>query len=262
MCTTAAEVLERFYPGFQWPLDRAIEWFKDGRVEMLREAIELLRGLRREYPDAPQIGQWLVLTLIEADQPAEAETELAATERLFHNPDEELLSRWGRLFRERGDENAKHLPENEADRQIAIHHYRKARDKYVDAAAVRHGHYPRINVAELSLILAGLDAPHREQERHRAEETAAELVATRENWHTDVPADEFWHLATEAQCQMLLGNWELATGLYQQACSHRLCHDRDRASIRGGCQRTKQAFRRLGVTNFGPLDDEDGVFAP
>ena len=261
MCTTAEEVLNRVYPGFQWPLEQAVAWLNDGDHEKLQEAIKLLRALRKEYPDAPQIGQRLVLALIEAEDLPAAETELAATEKLFPNPDEELFSRWGRLFRQRGDTYANDLEVNEANRQTAIHHYRKARDKYADAAKVRHGHYPRINVAELSLILAGLDEPHREDERPRAEETATELLATQDAWRTDVPEDEFWHLATAAQCQMICCRWELAAGLYQQAARHPLCHDRDRTSILGGCQRTKQAFRRLGINEFGPLDDEGSIFA-
>ncbi len=173
MPATAGEVLEHLYPGFQWPLEIAIGWLRDGDPQKLKEAIALLRGLRKNYPDAPQVGQWLVLALIENRQPKEAETVLDETERLFRYRDEELLCRWGRLFREQGDQNLADVAEDETNRETAILLYRKARDKYEEAATVRKGHYPLINVAELSLTLAGLvDASHREEELARAETVA------------------------------------------------------------------------------------------
>lgn len=68
-----------------------------------------------------------------------------------------------------------------------------------------------------------------------------------------------WHLGTAAQCRMICREWEMSAGRYEQAAHHSLCHDRDRTSMRGGCLRTKEAFRRLGAPNFGSLNDEDNV---
>ncbi len=76
----------------------------------------------------------------------------------------------------------------------------------------------------------------------------------------DLPDDEVWHLATAAQCEMILKDWERAAGFYQHAARHVHCRERDRKSIRQGCRRTKEAFGRFDVTDFGPLNDETAVF--
>jgi len=141
--------------------------------------------------------------------------------------------------------------------------YRKARDKYAEAEKVRHGHYPKTNVAELSLILAGFDKANRGDEFRRAQQEATELLATRASWPQDNPADEFWHLATEAQARMILLDWELAAVLYGQAARHPECGDRDRKSMRDGCSRVKKALRSAeAAESFGSLDDEERVFSP
>ena len=108
-----------------------------------RTALRLLDGLRKQYPHVLAIGQEFVLALIESDELDRAELALKSLENTFANLDEETLCRWGRLFKDRGDDYFE-LPGAVSNRfapnrDLAEEFYRKSLEKYDQAYRIRSG---------------------------------------------------------------------------------------------------------------------------
>ena len=152
-----------------------------------------------------------------------------ALENTFANLDEETLCRWGRLFKDRGDDYLE-LPGAVSNRfapnrDMAIEFYRKSLEKYDQAYRIRFGYYPGINKATLLLIVGSLKAAAdrsggRPLDRNllESEELAGKLLESRASWRVDHPDDEtIWHPATAGEAHLLRQEWTQAADLYREA---------------------------------------------
>src|ERR1700736_2655182 len=131
-----------------------------------------------------------------------AEAILARLENQFMNLDEETLCRWGRLFKDRGDEFMR-LPWSNPDGlspepDLADQFYRRSLEKYDQAYGVRGGHYPGINKATLLLILGSLKpGAALRGELASSHDLAGKLLVDRPDWPSEQPDDRtVWHPAT------------------------------------------------------------------
>ncbi len=193
------QVLKTPFPSFHKPLELARALNRSGTDARRVMALDLLHGLRAQYPHLLAIGQELVLALVERNQHDRAETELKALEHTFANLDEESLCRWGRLFKDRGDDCLE-LPGAVSNRfapnpERAEAFYRRSLEKYDEAYRIRWGHYPGINKATLLLVLGSLKAlqpghpagSSTSSELLESAELAGKLLGTRAAWITDGP---------------------------------------------------------------------------
>ncbi len=159
---TVDQVLKTPFPSYHRPLElaRALNRSEGGTERS--KALALLDGLRKQYPHVLAVGQEFVLALIESNEHDRAELALKALEHTFANLDEETLCRWGRLFKDRGDDYLD-LPGAVSNRfapnrAMALEFYRKSLDKYSQAYRIRSGYYPGINKATLLLMVGSLKA--------------------------------------------------------------------------------------------------------
>jgi len=253
---SAETVINTPFPEFSWPLNIAVAWLREakpGEDNRLDEAIKLLDHLRKRYPHALQCGQEYALALMQADRHGEAQDVLRGIEPLLGTPDEEFLSRWGRMFKDHGDKWRYDKP-TKAER-----FYRRACEKYEEAYRVRSGHYPGINFATLLLIRASLAAtdPDRQELLDAAAKTARELIADRKQWPRTLPDDDIWHAATQAEAHFLLKDWDKAYDNYAVALGHRDVKEFHRRSISKQAARIRDAHRTLGETDLGKMNDFD-----
>lgn len=142
-------------------------------------------------------------------------------------------------------------------------YYRRALAKYDEAYRIRNGHYPGINEATLLLILGSLSPataqPNADCEASR--ELAQELLERRASWPLDRPDDELWHLATEAEARLLLGQWSEAVQGYRRALAHELCTPHSRKAMKKQAERILDCHRRLGTGGVETFSLEE-VFGP
>ncbi|HKI35204.1 MAG TPA: tetratricopeptide repeat-containing protein [Gemmataceae bacterium] len=268
---TAKELLDRFTIDYDVLLERARRW----RISNVPEqAVELLRGLQGRYPLALEIGQELVLALIDANKRDEAQVEMHKLQSQLRNPNEELLSRWGRLFKEDGDRLNPHLPDElkgrstddrrPNDAELADRFYADSQQKYNQAYQVRLGHYPGINKATLLLVRASLASAMQDSERARAfvnqaQRLAGELLERRRrnDWPDDQPDDhKVWHPATEAEALLLLREWKRAADLYRSipmTAGHR-------SSIVKQIERILAAWDQLGAKKRDECQSIETIF--
>ena len=249
-------------------LEMARDWTRSGDRQMAVESISLLTRLRAEYPYSLLPGQELVLAHMESGQEAEAEQVLGDLEHLAREPSEEVLCRWGRLYKENGDRyvrlpgSAASVPEESPE--IASRYYRRALGKYQEAYQIRRGPYPGINVSALNLTLAALadaDDDLRARLRRASQEIAAELLDGRANWPAETPENDIWNLATEAEANLLVENWSAAADLYRLALMERSCRHFHVLSMQRQAERILYFYRALGVTEIGPMIAPEVVFA-
>ena len=98
------QILETPFPSYHPPLELARALNRSGDRAKRTKALTLLEGLSLRYPHALAVGQELVLALIESGEHDRSEVTLRALEITFANLDEEILCRWGRLFKDWGDD--------------------------------------------------------------------------------------------------------------------------------------------------------------
>src|SRR5437016_4992584 len=98
------QILQVPFPSYHKPFDLAKTFIRSGNKSDQQKAIELLEGLMKRFPHVLAIGQELVLALMECDNYDRAERGLNQLENEFISLDEETMSRWGRLFKDRGDQ--------------------------------------------------------------------------------------------------------------------------------------------------------------
>jgi tetratricopeptide (TPR) repeat protein len=248
------------YPDYSWPLEIARSWIRGGDKEQKKHAAELLGKLRKKFPHALQIGQEEVLALMEGGDMAKAKAVLAELEFHFGSPDEEILSRWGRLYRDRGDLHLAPGQDGTNDIALAIDFYRQALRKYGAAYRVRNGHYPGINTATLLLLLASLLPGERDRLLADCQELVADLLSRRANWPREFPDDNIWHLGTEAETYLLQQKWQEAANRYSQAQQVPNNQPFHRDSMKRQAARILSAFRRMGVEDLGIFNDLKKVF--
>jgi hypothetical protein len=266
------QILKTAFPSYHKPLELARTMTRSGNEDDRRKAVALLDGLRQRYPHALAIGQELVLALEECHEPDRAEQMLKMLEKSFLNLDEEFLCRWGRLFKDRGDEYTP-LPWSKPsgrlpDPVLAEAFYRKSLAKYDQAYRIRFGHYPGINKATLLLIVGALKsqrsgpAPGSITELLESEELARKLLACRASWKVDHSDDEtIWHPATEGEVHLLRQEWEQAAAHYREALGAKNMSRHARDSMLRQFERIALAFRILGIAISPPFDDSTAFFA-
>ena len=258
------QILKTPFPSYHNPLELARSLTRSGNEEDRHKAVALLDGLRQRDPHVLAIGQELVLALEECHEPDRAEQMLKTLEKSFLNLDEEFLCRWGRLFKDRGDEYTP-LPWSKSDGRVpdpvlAEAFYRKSLAKYDQAYRIRFGHYPGINKATLLLILGSLTpappgAPVRE-EVLESTELAGKLLADRLHWPIDQPDDlTVWHPATAGEAHLLRREWAQAANQYREALEGKNVTSHARESMRRQVERILMCFRNLNVSPSVPFDD-------
>lgn len=261
-----ANMLKWWTAGYDALLERARRWRLSGKRSEQEQACELLEGLAVEYPLALEIGQELVLALADLGMHSEAQHKLEELERELRNPNEELLCRWGRLFKDEGDRLNRYLPldlrppvmgdAREPSDQQAYESYDRALQKYDKAYAIRDGHYPGINKATLLLVRAALAQrmglpTEAEAGTKAAHELAGVLLRRRASWPDDQPDDHIvWHPATEAEALLLRSEWDKAAELYH-ALGDRVAY-KQREAMRKQVGRILVAWDLLGVKDRGP----------
>ena len=265
---SAADILKLDFVSYHTPLDKARLWTRSGDPQQKEQACLLLEGLHHKYSHALEIGQEWVLALLECGREDEAKRVLERIEPLHRNPNEEILCRWGRLYKDQGD---RYVPaigvadEKQTDDPImAERYYRLALTRYDAAYKIRNGHYPGINKATLLLIVGTLGpGPFGTQQSKDRQDSAAlaqDLLARRRNWPHDLPDDDIWHPATEAEAHLLLQHWEESARLYHIAQAQPNFHPQNQESMRRQVQRILHCFRKIGITNVGPFSDLDAIF--
>jgi tetratricopeptide (TPR) repeat protein len=258
------QILKTPFPSYHKPLELARSLTRSGNEDDRRKAVALLDGLRQRYPHVLAIGQELVLALEECHEPDQAERTLKALEKSFLNLDEEFLCRWGRLFKDRGDEYTP-LPWSRPDGRmpdpvLAESFYRKSLEKYDQAYRIRFGHYPGINKATLLLILGSLTPPPPSSpprpELQESPELAGKLLANRPNWTTELPDDlTVWHPATAGEAHLLRREWPEAANQYREALQDKALTPHARESMRRQVERIVMCFRNLSVSPAPPFDN-------
>jgi tetratricopeptide (TPR) repeat protein len=267
---TVEQILNEPFPSYHKPLELARVWNRSGHEEERRKAKELLVGLRARYPLVLAIGQEYALALEEALEADRAEEVLKSLEKTFPNLDEELLCRWGRLFKDRGDAYVR-LPWSKQDGQppdpdLAGQFYRKALEKYEQAYHLRTGHYPGINTATLWLLLGSLKSQASgsipSEEVGKAQERAGELLKNRSRWPNEQPDDEtVWHPATAGEAHLLRQEWQEAVNQYREALKGKNLTSLARNSMSRQVDRILMCYRNLGVPIPPLLDDLHALFA-
>jgi hypothetical protein len=178
----------------------AKKWVDSKKPGYIEGAIGILKQLREDYPHVLEIEDELALAYLEAKQPQEFERLLAEVNARYGQLSEEFLSRIGRFWKDKGNQ------ERTADREGARRSYETALDWYRRAYAIRSNYYPGINVADLQFILGKTD-----EARQTAEAVLRSLAGL-------APAGELgWIRATQADAQLILGNHSEAERLYLQA---------------------------------------------
>ena len=255
---TADEVLSINPISHELPLVLARRWIRSGEAELREEAERLLRKLADEFPLAMEIQQELCVAYLERGAIEETRATLERIRPLMRTGNEEILSRWGRLFKNAGDRAL-------ADGRIeaAGRHYDAAADWYDRAFQVRRGHYPGANLATLSLLRAAvalrLDGPQQAARAHelhaRAREIAATLLEGRRQkpWPMDWDDDDVWHPATMGELRLLLEEWQPAAAHYQEALRQEHVGPFHANSMHQQVERIVHAFATLGIAVQPPF---------
>jgi hypothetical protein len=263
------QILQTPFPSYHRPLELARSLTRSGNEDDRRKAIALLEGLSRRYPHVLAIGQELVLALEECHEPDRAEQLLKSLEKSFLNLDEEFLCRWGRLFKDRGDEYTAlpwSMPAGRApDPVLAEAFYRRSLAKYDQAYRIRFGHYPGVNTATLLLILGSLTPPPADSSpRRELQESVAlagKLLANRLNWPSDQPDDAtVWHQATAGEAHLLRREWAEAADQYREALRGKNLTPHARDSMLRQIERILMCFRKLAIVPARPFDDPASLF--
>jgi len=183
-------------------------------ARFVESGIEILSELRTRFPLALDAWQELALALFEladltgdAAHSREAQRVLMQLESNCSSPHYETLCRWGRFWKDRGDE----VVSRDGASQESAACYGKAKDYYQKALTEQDHYYPEINVATL-LLLLGRNA--------EAEHLARISLARLEARPRDATEETMWVLATRAESHLILGQGEEAAMFYTQALLH------------------------------------------
>lgn len=193
---------------------------------------------------------------------AETRATLERLRPLMRAGNEEILSRWGRLFKNAGD-----CALAKENFEAAGRHYDAAADWYARAFAVRQGHYPGANLATLWLLRAAvalrLDGHQRSaeaQDRHaKSRESAAAILSDRQRkpWPVDWEDDDVWHPATLGELRLLLQAWQPAAEQYQTALRAPHARPFHARSMRQQVERVVRAFETLGIDVLPPFSGSE-----
>ena len=248
------------------PLELARSLTRSGNEGDERKAVELLDGLRQRYPHVLAIGQEEVLALEECREPDRAEQLLRSLEKSFLNLDEEFLCRWGRLFKDHGDQYMPlpcSNPRGRApDMVLAEAFYRKSLAKYDQAYRIRFGHYPGINKATLLLLLGTLKTQQTGQALGssplqgllRIRGTGRRTSRGTGAWIDQVDDETVWHPATAGEARLYRPGVGASGRAYRAAApsSEESRPSRPRVDAPSG-QTNLAAFRNLDIVISRPV---------
>ncbi len=270
----AQSVLKTRFISYATPLALARRWSQSGDPPERKEALVLLEGLFTRFPHSIEIGQQLALSQIEAGKESEAMGVLAKLQLLCRNKNEEVLSRCGRVYRDRGDHFVAY-PVYHGPPEITIggpkdepvearRCYLLALQEYNEAYKVRGGHYPGVNVATLHLIIAALEANDaaKASSLEKSKDLAQKLLKNKAAWPHELADDPVWHAASEGEIYLLLREWQKAYDCYRTAQAHKECKPFHRTSMLKQVIRIVYCYERLGVESLGAFDDLTTVFPP
>jgi hypothetical protein len=242
----AEQVLDellRHSVGYDAPLDLASRWRRSGTPALVARAVAWFQELKERFRYALEVRHELILALLTTDRQAEAVRELRDAQALLRNPNEEVLCRWGRVFKDDGDKV------RAADAKAADDRYWLAAAQYEEAYAIRKGHYPGINLATLLLVRAALSrrlVPPQDPQPllELLDRTVKELLGRRLEWPADYGDHDrrVWHPATQAEALLLQREWEEAERLYRSIAAQPW----DLASMGKQAVRIRDAWLALG----------------
>jgi tetratricopeptide (TPR) repeat protein len=178
------------------------------------EPVPMLRAAISRFPYAVALRQQLALSLMGSAEFTDHEAARVEIEELFNLAcvfrDHEFLSRFGRIYKDKGDqllgESMSHQ-EFLHNKPLAYRHYLAAFQYYETAFQITGNYYPGINAATLALLIG-----NHEKQKSLAEQILALCAALPFN-----APDQTWILATQGEACLLLGNTEAATHFYQSA---------------------------------------------
>lgn len=248
------------------PLVVARRWIRSGNAALRHEAEKLLCKLADDFPLAMEIPQELCVAYLERGAIEKTRAALERIRPLMRVGNEEILSRWGRLFKNAGD---RALAERHFE--AAGRHYDAAADWYDRAFQVRQGHYPGANLATVSLLRAAvalrLDAEGRAERARELHAHSRSLAAAllegrrRKPWPIDSDDDDVWHPATLGELRLLLEEWQPAAEHYQAALHQEHAGPFHVNSMRQQVERIVGAFEALKIVVQPPFSSAEGLDA-
>lgn len=218
---------------------------RSGRKEFVEAAVDILRQLKDRFSQVPDVYQELALAYAELarltqnrDHHRAAEEVLIELNNVCPSPHFETLCRWGRLWKDRGDEQFRSSGQIEAasgEYQRALEYY----DQAYSLADDQQRYYPGINVATLSLLLG---------DNERARQMAQKIVADLEQRPQNMSEETMWIQATLGEAKLLLRRGAEAEEHYRRAVRHPACGSHARQAMKA------QAERILRVQSVGDFD--------
>lgn len=226
------------FPGYQGPLKEVSSWLRRDR-KALPAVIRVLEHLRREHRYSIKVAQELVLAYLLQGARSEAESVLVQLVDEYPSLDEETHCRLGRLYREIGDDYLKAELLTGSERRFASQQYEKAWLQYDQGFGLRGSHYPGINRAALFLLRAWSAVTDSERQAflEQVRQEAQRLLAEPRSWKPHLPDDNIWLLASRAEAQLLLSQWDEAIKLYRKALAQVNCTSFYRESMGGEVRR-------------------------
>lgn len=230
--------------GWEQPFSVARRLHRTGAPQGLKQAKAILSRLVEMFPHVPQPWEDLVLICLDQQLSDEADIVLARAVSCLE-PTEELLCRFGRIEKDRGNTHF-----DQQNWSAAVHHFERAFSHYKLAHQLNAGHYPAINMAALRLqqSVAEKHLGHRDSSvifQQASQSIARQLIDTRSTWPIVLDNDTLWHLATEAEAYFLIGDHTRSDQLYAQLASHPLSTPADLNSIEFQRMRNLEMLRQL-----------------
>jgi hypothetical protein len=166
-------------------------WVRSRNTAYVKAGLRILKQLREEYPHVLEIEEELALAYLELSQAWDAMALLDEVQLRYGQLSEEMLCRFGRLWKDKGHEI------REKDLSGAGRFFQLGLDWYQKAHAIQGDYYSGINVATLQFVLG-----QRELARKTAEAVQKALASKAAG------RQEFiWIWATQAEAALLLGNF-------------------------------------------------------
>lgn len=270
---TAKSVLDMRFISYATPLALARKWARSDEPRDREQALELLKGLFARFPHSLEIGQELALAYMQSGEHGTARSILDQLQLLCRSPNEEVLARRGRDYRDKGDSYVRY-PEYVGPPKVriggateiadeALRYYRLALQEYEKAYQIRFGHYPGVNVATLHLLLAAFETDDTQRAKHLdASKTLAQrLLARKAEWPHEHDDDGVWHAASAGELHLLLREWQAAEDSYRTAWRHAKCQEFHCQSMLKQVIRIVYCYQRLGVGSLGAFDDLSQLFS-
>jgi patatin-related protein len=189
-------------PGGPWEVSSALACAVAERLVKLGkydEALQAIEGVAQRFPHAHRPRQVRALALARRGKPTDlgAAQETLATLYQGDERDPETVGIYARTF----------MDEYNATGNAAA--LRRSRDLYAEAYELYpHSYYTGINAAAKSVFL------QTEEDLKRSREYAARLQG---NIGTDPIPGDYWKTATVAEAHLILGDYESAARVYEQA---------------------------------------------